>query len=384
MAHRSTRPKAPELTGPNATSPDRENESTVDGAQLFGDFALPLQGLSAPLLVVKSANSQLMAATPQGLNLLLGHEPERGQVPARLPKSLRAACENTPLGDTSEWRPSDRPEVSIACTRYPLGHDTHVLWLRENTANSELLTRRLHRQRLEITGRLVAMIAHDLRVPLSSIVFNADVAYERQLSEAELALTLADIRSAAARMRRSIDGLLDFARLGGTVSAVDVADVSSRVESLLRPQMRDGGHQLQIDIDPQGAWVRANPLVVEQVLINLVMNAMEAAPHAVHIRISTRKVSSLEVPNSQRGSHPGEEFVRILVEDDGPGVPAELRERIFEPFFTTKPEGTGLGLPMAREALTNVGGALTIESSAKGACFAVWCHRVALELEPTP
>jgi signal transduction histidine kinase len=277
------------------------------------------------------------------------------------------------MGDSAEWRPSDRPEVSITCTRYEFGADRYVVWLRENTPKPDVLTQRLHRQRLEITGRLVAMIAHDLRVPLSSIVFNADVAYERQLSEDELALTLADIRSAAARMRRSIDGLLDFARLGASkASAVELSDVIARVESLLRPQVRDGGHHLHVQVAPQARWVRGNPLVVEQVLINLLMNAMEASLNPVRVQVTATRVSSAEAPSSLQKAHPNTDLVRLILEDDGPGIVTELRERIFEPFFTTKPEGTGLGLPMAREALTSIGAALTLESSTRGACFALW------------
>ncbi|MET0384563.1 MAG: HAMP domain-containing sensor histidine kinase [Polyangiales bacterium] len=340
-------------------------------ARRLNDYELSLRDLSAAVLVVDPNSLQLLAATREGLRLLCGGTP-RDPAPLFIPISLRALVERTPLGAATEWRPPERADVSIICTRYAYGPDAFVLWLRENAGRTDVLSQRLHRQRLEITGRLVAMIAHDLRVPLTSIVFNADVAHERQLSAEELSLTLADIRSAAARMRHSIDSLLDFARLGGRTSVIELSDIISRVESLLRPQMRDGSHQLQIQLDPQANWVRGNPLVVEQVLVNLLMNAMEASPNPVKARVTTLRIRAADATASQRTAHPGEDFLCLVVEDDGPGILPELREQIFEPFFTTKPEGTGLGLPMAREALASIDAALTLEPSPRGARFVLW------------
>jgi signal transduction histidine kinase len=144
------------------------------------------------------------------------------------------------------------------------------------------------------------------------------------------------------------------------------------VESLLRPQVRDGGHHLLVQVSPEASWVRCNSLVVEQVLVNLLMNAMEASSNAVHVTLTTLRVNAAQAPSSVRALCTGGDLVRLAVEDDGPGVAPELRERIFEPFFTTKPDGTGLGLPMAREALASTGAALTLEPSAKGARFVLW------------
>lgn len=342
-------------------------------------FRLPLEQLAAAVLVISATDRRLIAATTSG-SALVGAQP-----PAELPSSLLATLESVPLGEPVEWRPPDRPEQRVACTRYACGDDCFVVWLRENTPKPDVLTQRLHRQRLEITGRLVAMIAHDLRVPLTSIVFNADVAYERELSPEELALTLADIRSAAARMRHSIDGLLDFARIGGTkATAVELSDVIARVESLLRPQVRDGGHQLHVQVNPQANWVSGNALVVEQVLANLVMNAVEASRDPVHVSVTTVRLVAEDQPPEVRALRPGDDCVRLVVQDDGPGIVPELRERIFEPFFTTKSEGVGLGLPMAREALASIGAALTLEPSPSGARFAIWfaCY-VPRSQEPT-
>ena len=344
----------------------------------YWDAALPLGQLALPLLVIKASNRELLAATNSGIQLLtqagLSVEPR----PVYLPGPMWAACEGVPLGQPAEWRASKGAERALVCTRYALSSEKYAVLLHENPTTRDVLSQRLHRQRLEITGRLVAMIAHDLRVPLSSIVFNADVASERKLSEQELDLAMADIRSAAERMRQSIDGLLEFARVGaGKQGAVDLAVVIERVESLLRPQLRDGSHRILAQMHPDASRVPGNPLVVEQVLINLVINSLEAASQPVTVRVTTKRVQRVNAPSSLRSSRDTDDLVRLRIEDDGPGIAPELRERIFEPFFTTKPEGTGLGLPMAREALAATGAALTLEPSRRGAQFAIWFKWIA-------
>lgn len=346
-----------------------------DNAALTATLSLP--ELKLPLAVIGLRPPLLRGATPGALEILrlgAGGASEPGvTVNDTAIESLARSCESARLGEPFEWRLPQAPDRIIMCTRYAYGADANVVLLRAAGSRPNVLSQRLHQQRLETTGRLVAMIAHDLRVPLSAIVFNADVAYERELSDEELALTLADIRTAAARMRQSIDGLLDFARLGGTkTTAVELKSVISRVESLLRPQVRDGSHQLRVDVPPNAGWVRCNSLVVEQVLVNLLMNAMEASAKAVTVSVTTERVPANQATSSVRGLCTGEVLVRLAVEDDGPGIAPELRERIFEPFFTTKPDGTGLGLPMAREALASTGAALTLEPSNKGSRFVLW------------
>jgi len=101
----------------------------------------------------------------------------------------------------------------------------------------------------------------------------------------------------------------------------------------------------------------ANPIVVEQILVNLVLNALESdpAPREVSIDITSR-----------------DGLCCVVVEDDGPGIADSLRETVFEPFFTTKTQGTGIGLTSAREAARELGGDLSLEPSGSGARFCLW------------
>lgn len=211
------------------------------------------------------------------------------------------------------------------------------------------LARRLHQQRLESMGRWMTTAVHDLRTPLASIVFHAHLLRARceALGAAERSEHLEQICAAADRLQGALTGLLEFARPGPwATQSVSVREVFDRVGSLLRPALREGRHELSDALGGGAEWVQGTPLVIEQILINLVLNGVESAPGARAVVLR---------------AEPSGDEVRLVVEDDGPGVPEALRGRLFEPFFTTKPQGTGVGLATAREAAREMSGDVTHE-----------------------
>ncbi len=216
------------------------------------------------------------------------------------------------------------------------------------------LARRLHQQRLESMGRWMTTAVHDLRTPLASVVFHAHLLRGRgeSLNVSERHEHLEQICAAADRLQAALNGLLDFARPGPRATqAVSLREVFERVSSLLRPALREGRHVLLDSLGSGAEWAQGTPLVVEQVLINLVLNGLESAPGPRAVVL--------------RGEAAGD-AVRLVVEDDGPGVPESVRGRLFEPFFTTKPEGTGVGLATAREAAREMGGDVVYEAGGPG------------------
>jgi signal transduction histidine kinase len=247
--------------------------------------------------------------------------------------------------------------------------DHRSILMRETPDPQRAVSERLHRHRLEETGRLAAVMAHDLRSPLSSIVYNVDLLRTRagELSSASARELLHETQIAADQMRRTIAGLLDFVRLGPPVTTVQsLREIVDRVSSLLRPVFRAGGHQLVIELHDERVRVRGNPLTIEQIFVNLLVNATDAGPRPVHVTITSQPAPAAT------GLRPrGEDLVVIRVRDDGPGIAAELAARVFEPFVTSKPEGTGLGLTIAREAAHSLGGQLVHEPSAAGCVMAV-------------
>ena len=329
---------------------------------------LRLADIGAAVAVLDQAH-RLVGTSPAALRLL-----GRFQLPsaprAPMPSELVRELTRAPRGEAIMWRHPDGGAV-LGCTRYALGDELALLVLREITEQQRALNRRLHQQRLESTGRLVAHIAHDLRAPLSSIVYNADLLGKRVAElPADLTELVHDTVLAADQLRRTVAGLLDYVRLGPPVSAtLSVRELVDRVASLLRPVFRAGNHELTITLHDEQACVCGNPIAIEQILVNLLVNATEAAGgEPVRVHVSSEAVPASAHPQPWRAL---DEMVRLRVADDGPGIPPERRQLVFEPFITSKDEGTGLGLTVAREAAVALGGHLSLEDTARGASFAV-------------
>ncbi|HET8936186.1 MAG TPA: HAMP domain-containing sensor histidine kinase, partial [Polyangiales bacterium] len=263
-----------------------------------------------------------------------------------------------PLGEETQWRPDSSSEVTLSCVRYRQG-DAWLLILQQLSASQSELASRIHDRRLASLGRVVATAVHDLRTPLSSIVFGIDVLarHDADLSQARMREIISDVRAASFCLRETIDLLLNFLRLGPhTATAVSIAQVLSRMQSLLRPQLRMSPHELEVSVECD-VPVAGNLLTLEQIFVNLVVNSLEAAQRPTRVRVSTRVEG---------------ERLCVLVEDDGPGIAAEQRARVFDPMFSTKEHGIGLGLTSARESARSVGGDVELVRWVGGASFAVY------------
>ncbi len=344
-----------------------QTEPAWDGTRVH------LEQVGSALAVCDEAG-RVLGITPVARRLLQSVGVDARELPVALPSNLWRDLCASPLGHAIEWRPPGSGAFAfLGFTRYRLGGTHFVLLMREISQKQLELSRRLHQQRLEAIGRLVALIAHDLRAPLASIVFNVDVLSSRRerLTPDVIDGVLDGLRAGSERLRWAVDGLLDFARLGPLLAVdVDLGECLARVSGLVRPLLRDRSHRLTCKVDEGARWVRANSLVVEQVLVNLVMNAAESSERAEQIELEA-------APDGARA-----ELIRVRVRDTGPGVPLVLRDRVFEPFFTTKPKGTGIGLTTAREAARDLGGDLVLEDSDGGACFAFLLPRAKQTLAP--
>ncbi|HKQ71513.1 MAG TPA: HAMP domain-containing sensor histidine kinase [Polyangiaceae bacterium] len=282
-----------------------------------------------------------------------------------LPASLWAALTQVPIGESTEWRPEAAVDAILGCTAYRLGSARRLILMRELSTRNVQLLQRLHKQRLEFAGRMVASIAHDLRTTVASIVYNAGFLRLRQRdsSPPEVTDVLKEMVESTDRLRRTVDGLLDFVRLGPQLQ-VDfrMREIVDRTTALLDSVYRKRRHALVVDCNER-EWVSGNPIVVEQVLANLLLNAAEASEQSLRVSITV-------------DANPADaNFVRTIVQDDGPGIPPERARRVFEPFFTSKPDGTGLGLTMAKEAALKLDGDLFFEPSEVGARFVLLLPR---------
>jgi signal transduction histidine kinase len=229
--------------------------------------------------------------------------------------------------------------------------------------------RLLHEDRLRTVGQLASGVAHELGTPLSVIGLRANAIAAGETNAGEAAKSAKVIAEQADRMSALVRQLLDYARRpAGQHALVDARDVARRASDMLAPLARARHVALEIVPATEPASVEADPAQLEQVITNLVLNAVQAMPGGGTVRLACGH--GRLVPPAGHGE-PGDRCW-IEVADDGPGVAPEHLPHLFEPFFTTKGvgEGTGLGLAVAQTIAEEHGGWIAVESSAgKGARF---------------
>jgi signal transduction histidine kinase len=224
---------------------------------------------------------------------------------------------------------------------------------------------------LEATARLLASIAHDVRSAVASIVYSADFLDERgaPIGEDTLRATVSDIGAAARRLQLTVDSLLDYARLGPAISVpVSLREVFSRAQGLLRSFFRDGAHGLRIDIAEDAEWVRGNPVIVEQIFVNLLLSAAECAQGPTEVSVSSY---SAPLPPA-RGAVA---LVLVRIVGDGPLFASQVADPDANTATGVGLDGLRLTLADAETAAAVQGGRLSCERSANGLCFEVGLPR---------
>lgn len=244
---------------------------------------------------------------------------------------------------------------------------------RETEARIEALEQLRHEDRLRSVGRLVSGVAHELGTPLNVILGRAGLISTDETASKEIIRSAETIRGQCRRMTAIIRELLTFARRSAPKrEPSDLRHIISQTIGLLKPLAL----KRQVKIDYSGlddpAIVMADSAQVEQVLTNLLMNAIQAMPEGGRAWVKTVKKNA-RPPQGHEGKE-GEYFV-IRVQDEGPGISQNDLSHIFEPFFTTKDigEGTGLGLSIAHGIVLEHGG--WIEASSElghGSTFRVY------------
>lgn len=227
----------------------------------------------------------------------------------------------------------------------------------------ELEGRLRQAERLETVGRLAGGIAHDFNNTLAVIlgcgrfVLDQMAAGDPRRQDAEEVIRAAD---QAARLTRQ---LLLFARAEEpTLETLDLSDIISGLRSMFARTIRED-IELRFELGPRALPVEADRSQLEQVLLNLVVNARDAMPTGGTLAIETT-TEELPAANPDLGL-PGGAYASVRVSDDGIGIPDDVRDRIFDPFFSTKEpgEGTGLGLATAYGIVSNLGGAIAVETA---------------------
>ena len=232
----------------------------------------------------------------------------------------------------------------------------------EETRDSEKI-RQLqlaHTERMAAVGTLAAGVAHEVNNPLGGILAcienmrsNLD---DREMQERYLEV----ITDGLSRIEHTVANLLDFSRERMMeLSPNSINHSLKHVAELAEYQLREANIEVEFDLDPDGPYVMADRFQVDQLFLNLVLNALQAMPDGGRLTLRTSQKDGMVV---------GE------VCDTGVGISDEMRERIFDPFFTTREvgEGTGLGLTVSDSIVTAHGGTLEVESApGEGSVFRV-------------
>jgi PAS domain S-box-containing protein len=237
--------------------------------------------------------------------------------------------------------PSFLAEVSALLLADDEERPAGVLWRLHDTTErrrvdaerKRLRERLLHTERLSALGEMAARIAHEVRNPLVSIGAAAQVVAEELGDTTPVA---AEVRAIAREVRRLDNIVTDFLRFARPRKAdrksVDLASVVHESVDLVRA--KSPAHELRVTITPP-LTARADPDGLKQVLLNVLLNAVEATPDGL-VECEARLV---------------DDHVELSVADRGPGIPSSLRQRIFDPFFSTKTRGTGLGLSVSKQII---------------------------------
>ena len=258
------------------------------------------------------------------------------------------------------------------------GHHFFTVILRDVSERRLLEEQLLHSQKMEGIGRLAGGIAHDFNNLLMAVFNYLTLANHRLEPEHPARAPIGSAREAADRAATLTRQLLAFARKQAVKPRVlQPNEVIRGMEEILR-QLVGKRVSLRIDLVPEPWSVVIDASQLEQVVMNLAINARDAMPDGGVLTLTTDNIALGAAEHARVPGAPEGDLVAIVVADTGVGMAPDVLEHIFEPFFTTKPpgEGTGLGLATSHGIVTQAGGRIGVESTpGKGTRIAVYLPR---------
>ncbi len=255
--------------------------------------------------------------------------------------------------------------VEIAISETYFDEARHfVVSIHDISARKELAARLLHAQKMEALGRLAGGIAHDFNNLLGAIRGSSELLREK-LPPGSSGRRAADrIHAAADRGTALTRHLLGFSRR--QPAEPQRLDLNAAITSTLELVEHMLGENVHVEraLTPSLCRIWTDPMQIEQIVMNLLLNARDAMPRGGSVVLETSS-TDLDARRAKKLSLAPGCYVRLRVRDTGEGMDEETRARIFEPFFTTKPQGrgTGLGLSMVYGSIQQAGGAIRVESA---------------------
>ncbi len=233
----------------------------------------------------------------------------------------------------------------------------------------QLQAQAVHLDRMSAVGQLAGGVAHEINNPLTAVLGQAQIMLAKIDETDERYAALKKIENAGLRCKKIVRGLLDFSRPSQTAfEAIEVNDVVRSTLDLCEADLRKARVNIERKLATGMPRIQANSSELQQVLLNLFNNAIQAMPRGGALTVETRAhKNQLKILDRRKGASPRileGPWVEIKVSDTGIGIAQEHLNRIFEPFFTTKEigKGTGLGLAVSMGIVQKHGGDLRVES----------------------
>jgi len=315
-----------------------------------------------------------------GLELLdFFEDPEAGRVTLD-----RVRREGKVLGCEIQLERGERSLHFIANLVGQLSPDGHHLveikgYVLDTTLRRDLEAQLRQSQKMEAIGQLAGGVAHDFNNLLTVILGYSEILVNERQGDDEDAYLAAGIKEAGERAAALTRQLLAFSRRQVIHPRdLNINATATTLEKMLRRLIGEHLH-LSLELAPEGIYVKADPVQIEQIILNLVVNARDAMPTGGEIRLRTLVVHIQEGESQAPGQLAPGPYVCISVQDSGCGISPEILPRIFEPFFTTKGmgKGTGLGLSTVYGIVQQNGGRIQVQSEpGRGSTFQVLLPRI--------
>ena len=229
---------------------------------------------------------------------------------------------------------------------------------RQSEQLSELEQQLRLADRLAVVGELTASLAHEVRNPLGAIRGAAEILREELPQDVRQSEFFDILVQETERLSGVLENYLSLARKQPhRLSRTEMGELLESVQRMLSAMAKKSRVQLKIDLSERPLWLLVDPNQLRQILLNLILNAIQAMPRGGTITLRVRNTDEKQAKGAER-----RRFTEITVEDEGTGIPEEIQDRIFKPFFTTKSEGTGLGLAIVKRLADENGWRLSISS----------------------
>ncbi|MBK8478415.1 MAG: PAS domain S-box protein [Opitutaceae bacterium] len=326
-------------------------DGVPDSFSQVNDIACQLLGYS---------REELLTRCPHDINAPTLAD-RAGEVVARLQRDHHALFEMELLTRDGRLVPAE-----INARVFELDGQPTVLSVVRDCSERKRLEEQLRQaQKMEVFGQLAGGVAHDFNNLLVAIIGNAELLLDGSLLSGHPRDQVEQIHSAGRRAAALTHQLLLFSRKQQPQRVP--ADLSAIVTNHVKLLRRIIGEDINLTVElaPGPLPVLADGNMIEQVAMNLVVNARDAMPRGGSLTLTTRRTTLDAVAAARAACSPGE-YVSLVVRDTGAGIPPEIRSRIFEPFFTTKPagKGTGLGLATVLGIVQQHQGGITLASEA--------------------